>query len=286
MKGLIERLSAEQNGLQIKLFEYQTDDDSLQALMQYLYAKIRNSKLHKVEDYGIQYYSAKNMDADFIQKLNERIQAITTPRVHAIPQFSVQRERITEWIAEMVLKEKFNCIFYDEADKRMNIDPVNIDKHTSGIDVPGIYMQDDTMKFVVCEVKASDAKKCPQATISSLNDDINKAIHNDGERVSKEILQYMSSVKDIHFTDEMLDKIFLFLEKLIMKSSDEFVKDIVFFPFLIRSEGSVLETKDVRDFSTFQLTDVDKENVKNILLVLQKNLNEFSNDVYKNALDK
>lgn len=177
MKGLIERLTTELNGLQVKLFEYDVkDEDSLMELKEFLYAKIRNSKLHKIEDYNVNYYSSQNMNPEFIRQLDERIKMITTPHVHKIPEFTVQRERVTEWMAELVLKEKYDCQFYEDADKRMNIDPVDIDKHTSGIDVPGICIQNGKIKFVVCEVKASNSKARPYNTIKELNNDIKKSI--------------------------------------------------------------------------------------------------------------
>ena len=59
-------------------------------------------------------------------------------------------------MAQLLLEKEYNCKFYEEADKRMNIEPVEIDKHTPGIDVPGIRMADNQVKFVVCEVKASE----------------------------------------------------------------------------------------------------------------------------------
>ena len=36
---------------------------------------------------------------------------------------------------------------------KMNIEPVELSKHTPGIDIAGIRIVDNQIKFVICEVK-------------------------------------------------------------------------------------------------------------------------------------
>ncbi len=93
----------------------------------------------------------------------------------SISQFDVRRERVTEWVAQYLLEQEYGCRFYDEADKRINLRTVEIDKHTDGIDVPGIWIDNDKIRFVVCEVKASETKRIPCGSAQDLQEDIQKA---------------------------------------------------------------------------------------------------------------
>ena len=64
-------------------------------------------------------------------------------------------------MAQYLLEQMYGCTFYEEADKRVNLKTVEADKHTDGIDVPGIWIDNDRVRFVICEVKASQEKKIP-----------------------------------------------------------------------------------------------------------------------------
>jgi hypothetical protein len=148
MTAIKELLSTKSNGISVRLFEYDIDDNqSFKELKDYLISKIRASKVHNTEIYNLNFYYSKNLNPAFIEKLNKRVAEITVPKKSRIPQFDVRRERVTEWMAQLLLEKNYGCRFYEEADKRMNIEPVDIDKHTSGIDVPGIRIDNGLIKF-------------------------------------------------------------------------------------------------------------------------------------------
>ena len=155
-----ELASTKLNGLNVKLFEYDINDEqSLSELKDYLIGKIRKSKVHDIGNYDLNFYGSKNLNPRFIQKFNEQVAKINVPQKHKLPQFDVRRSRVTEWMAQLLLEKEYNCKFHEEADKRMNIEPIDINKHTPGIDVPGIRIVNNQITFVICEVKASEEKK-------------------------------------------------------------------------------------------------------------------------------
>lgn len=285
MAAIKELLSTKSNGLNVKLFEYDiADDHSFDELKGYLISKIRASKIHNAENYDLNYYGSKNLNPAFIQKFNERVAEITIPQKAKIPHFDVRRERVTEWMAQQLLENKYGCRFYDEADKRINIEPVDIDKHTAGIDVPGIRIVNDQIKFVVCEVKASEDKKIPCSSAVSLQEDIQKAVDNKEERVTREILQYMQGIRNIKMTDNELQMIVNFLARMIVNSSADLVKNIMFFPVIIRNNQEIIKNKDAGDYCDFSINGVDCKSIENIILAFQQPITQFSNDVYREAI--
>jgi len=283
MAAIKELLSTNSNGLSVKLFEYDINDEQgLNDVRQYLIDKIQSSKVHRKEEFDVSYYASKNQNQEFLDKLNSRIASINTPIKSKIPQFDVRRERVTEWMAQLLLEEKYNCVFHDEADKRMNIEPVAIDKHTPGVDVPGIKIVNDKMKFVICEVKASEEKKIPCSSVQALQDDIQKSIDNTENRVSKEILQYIHGIRNIKMQSDELQKILDFLRELLIDSDSALFESLLFFPILIRNNKDVIENKNVDDFNNFIVKGT--VDIENIILGFDKSINEFSNDVYSEAI--
>lgn len=246
MSVIKELLSSKANGLKIKLFEYNIDDEeSYKKIKDYLINKVRKSKVHNTLEYNLAYYGSANLNPEFVKKFNERVAEINIPqKAKKIPQFDVRRERVTEWMAQLVLENKYGCKFYEEADKRMNLETVDIDKHTSGIDVPGIMFEDDIVKFVVCEVKASEDTKIPCSSSKALMNDIQKSIENNENRVSREILQYMHGIRNVKMADDEITKILEFLAKLVVDSQENsiknLVKNIMFFPVLIRKNNEII----------------------------------------------
>lgn len=283
MTAIKELLSTKSNGLNVRLFEYDIEDEkSFNELKEYLIEKIKNSKIYNENAYDINYYGSKNLKPEFIAKLNARMADATIPQKSKITHFDVRRERVTEWMAQFLLEEKYNCKFYDEADKRMNIEPVSLDKHTPGIDVPGITIVDDKIKFVICEVKASEAKNIPCSSVQALNEDIQKAIDNKENRVTKEILQYIHGIKNIKFKDDELHRIIIFLLSLIADSDNTLVNNLIFFPVLIRNNEKISTNKDANDYKNFIVRGADQ--VENIIFSFRKPLNNFSNEIYKEAI--
>lgn len=282
MKKVLEK---EINGLRVNLFEFDIDnEESINGLKSYLINKIRISKVHNSEEYDLTYYGAGNLNPEFVAKFNEQVAKINIPKKAKIPQFDVRRERVTEWFAQYLLEQEYGCKFYDEADKRINLKTVEIDKHTDGIDVPGIWIDNDKLRFVVCEVKASEAASIPCDSMEALQIDIQKAVDNVDNRVSREILQYMHGIRNVKIQDDVLDKIIKFLAELIAGEMQDMAKNIMFFPFLLRNNNKVVSNLDMNDFKNFQLQGVDMDNVENIILSFEKKFNDFSNEVYEEAI--
>jgi hypothetical protein len=282
--AITELASTKSNGLNVKLFEYDINDEqSFFELKEYLIKKIRTSKVHNTENYDLNYYGSKNLNPEFVKKFNEQVAKINIPQKTKIPQFDVRRERVTEWMAQLLLEKEYNCKFYEEADKRMTIEPVGIDKHTPGVDVPGIRMVNNQVKFVVCEVKASEDKNIPCSSVASLQEDIQKSIDNE-QRVTREILQYMHGIRNIKMVDNELQKIVDFLAKLILSTKNELAESIMFFPILIRNNVNIIQNRDTGDYKNFVVNGIDNKNIENIIFAFRHSINNFSNSIYTEAI--
>lgn len=60
MAGISKVLETELNGLKVKLFEFDVEDDeSFNELKAYLINKVKISKVHNVEEYDLTYYGTK-----------------------------------------------------------------------------------------------------------------------------------------------------------------------------------------------------------------------------------
>lgn len=278
-------LEAVTNGLKVNLFEFDIDaQENFVGIKEYLINKVKTSKVHNLDTYNLTYYGAKNLNPKFVAKFNEQVAKINIPKKTIIPQFDVRRERITEWLAQYLLEQKYGCIFYDEADKRINLKTVEIDKHTDGIDVPGIWIDNDRIRFVVCEVKASEDKKIPCSSVKSLQEDIQKAVDNSENRVTREILEYMHGIRNVKMQDDMLIRIVDFLADLIAGEKEDLTNNIMFFPFLLRNNDKIISEKNLGDYKEFSLERVKTENVENILAIFGKSFSDFSNEVYGQAI--
>lgn len=285
MAGISKLLETEANGLKVKLFEFDVEnEESFNELKAYLVNKVRISKVHNTEEYDLTYYGAPNLDPDFVARFNEQVTKINIPKVAKLPQFDVRRERVTEWMAQYLLEQEFGCKFYDEADKRVNLKTVEIDKHTDGIDVPGIWVDQDRIRFVVCEVKASEEEQIPCTSIQGLQNDIQKSIDNADNRVSREILQYMQGIRDVKLQDDTFGRIVDFLAQLIAGEERELADRIMFFPVLLRNNEKIVREMNTDDYNEFSLHGVNKDNVENIILSFRKKFFEFGEEVYEEAI--
>ena len=128
----------------------------------------------------------------------------------------MRRERVTEWMAQYLLEQMYGCTFYEEADKRVNLKTVEADKHTDGIDVPGIWIDNDRVRFVICEVKASQEKKIPCSSVGPLQDDL-------------------------------LQRVIDFLARLIAGEKKDLADNLMFFPFLLRNNGKIIDEQNIDD---------------------------------------
>ena len=285
MSNIKQLLATKTNGLNVKLFEYDIDNEqSYNHLKEYLIDKVKSSKVHNEENYDLTDFGTKNLKPEFIQKFNETVAKISIPKKTKLPQFDVRRERVTEWMAQLLLEQEYGCKFYDEADKRMNIEPVEIDKHTDGIDVPGIRIVNDAIKFVICEVKASEDKNIPCTSVTPLQDDIQKAVENRDNRASKEILQYMHGIRNVKFRNDELQGIVDFLANLIAGEENTLAENIMFFPVLIRNNDKIISNKDAGDYRDFAVNGISNNNIENIVFAFKKSIDNFSNDIYTEAI--
>lgn len=285
MANVKKVLETEVNGLKVNLFEYDMEsEESISQIKEYLINKVKISKVHNTAEYDLTYYGTQNLDPEFVTRFNEQVAKINIPKRSAIPQFDVRRERVTEWIAQYLLEQEYGCIFYDEADKRINLKAVEIDKHTDGIDVPGIWIDNDEIRFVVCEVKASEAAIIPCNSSQDLQEDIQKAIDNVDNRVTREILEYMHGIRNVKMQDELLEKIVQFLAHLIAGAKKDLAENIMFFPFLLRNNEKIVPEKNIDDYKNFSLQRVKRENVENIVLAFERQFADFSNKVYEEAI--
>ena len=275
----------EVNGLKVNLFEYDIEsEDSISQIKEYLINKVKISRVHNVAEYDLTYYGTRNLNPAFVAKFNEEVAKINIPKKSTISQFDVRRERVTEWIAQYLLEHEYGCRFYDEADKRVNLKTVEIDKHTDGIDVPGIWINNDMIRFVVCEVKASEALEIPCRASQDLQDDIQKAIDNVDNRVTREILEYIHGIRNVKIQDESLTKIIDFLAYLIAGEKKDLADNIMFFPFLLRNNKRIVPEKNIDDYKKFSLQRVKRDNVENIVLAFEKKFADFSTMIYEEAI--
>ncbi|MDE7156939.1 MAG: hypothetical protein K2O02_03140 [Lachnospiraceae bacterium] len=285
MADIRKVLETRKNGLKVNLFEFDIEDeDNFNNIKAYLINKVKGSKVHNIEEYDLTYYGAKNLNPAFVAKFNEQVAKINIPKKTSIPQFDVRRERVTEWMAQHLLEQMYGCIFYDEADKRLNLKTVEIDKHTDGIDVPGIWVDDDRIRFVICEVKASQEKQIPCSSIGPLQNDIQKAIDNADNRVSREILQYMHGIRNIKMQDDLLQRIINFLARLIAGEKKDLADNLMFFPFLLRNNEKIIDNQNMDDYRDFLLQRVKEDNVENIVAAFGKDFSEFSSEIYEKAI--
>ena len=285
MANVKKVLETEVNGLKVNLFEYDIESkESISQIKEYLINKVRISKVHNTAEYDLTYYGAQNLDPEFVTRFNEQVAKINIPKKSSIPHFDVRRERVTEWMAQYLLEQEYGCKFYDEADKRINLKAVEIDKHTDGIDVPGIWIDNDKIRFVVCEVKASEITKIPCSSAKDLQEDIQKAIDNVDNRVTREILEYMHGIRNVKIQDELLDKIVEFLAHLIAGEKKDLAENIMFFPFLLRNNEKIVSEMNIDDYKNFSLQRVKRENVENIILAFEKEFTDFSTKIYEEAI--
>lgn len=260
-----------------------TDTNEQLKLEEYLASKIKSIKIYNDLDKYADLLNVPNIDAAFAEKLRESIKDICDPKKHPIQAFDIRRSFVTEFLSQLLLERNYNCVFYEEADKKINVDPVMIEKHSAGIDVTGLHVDADTMKFVVCEVKASNSK-IPCTESEPLLDDIKKAYELENKRLTREILSYCRKLNDKD--DEALSGVVEFLVNILAKKEDkEFVLDnIIFFPFLIRQNPDIVANGDVSDYNVFGKENFNGSAIKGIIWSFNNDINTFCQNIWNKAL--
>jgi hypothetical protein len=275
------------NGIEVCVYEVDlSSDKELNKLKAFLINKIKRIKLFNEAESYADLLSPPNLSKKFGQALHERIKEICTPEDHKIKWFDVKRSFVSEFMSQLLLERKYSCFFFEDADKRINVTPDQIDKHASGIDVTGIQYHNSEFKFVVCEVKASGQPKIPCDSSESLLKDIEKAI-NSKNRVSREILYYLSKLKNIDIDNEFLKEIITFLAELICKSvsTDALINRLVFFPFLIRNNGKIINDSNINDFEGFNKNKFKDMSLNGVIWSFEDNIDDFSRNIYEEALN-
>lgn len=267
------------NGFEINA--YTVDTKFNQALRDLLKNKIKKIKLYTEEYID---FLPPDIDANFKANLYEKIIELSTPTNHKIKWFDVKRSFTTEFMSQILLEKNYNCIFHDEADKRINSNPTNIDKHADGIDVVGIQSEGENFNFVVCEVKASKDPKIPCSSSSGLLTDIKNASIKENKRLEREILQYMKDLGSVHtHTTEQTVK---FLSELLLVDSTEskLFESIVFYPFLIRDNDEIVDNANLNDFKDFKKEELNNIQLTGIIWSFNENIDDFCINIYDEAI--
>lgn len=267
------------NGFEINA--YTVDTKFNQALKDLLKNKIKKIKLY-TEDY-IDFLSP-DTDPKFKIKMYEKIVELSLPSNHKIKWFDVKRSFTTEFMSQILLEKNYNCIFHNEADKRINTTPINVDKHADGIDVVGIKSQGETFNFVVCEVKASKDNNIPCSSSVSLLDDIKKSSTPNSKRLQREILQYMKNIGSVN--TQTTEQAVKFLSELLVVESSEnkLFESIIFYPFLIRDNNEIINNGNLNDFQDFKKEELSNIQLTGIIWSFNENIDDFCINLYDEAI--
>ncbi|MCG3695471.1 hypothetical protein ACN09M_09905 [Aliarcobacter butzleri] len=267
------------NGFEINA--YTVDTKFNQALKDLLKNKIKKIKLY-TEDY-IDFLSP-DTDPKFKTKMYEKIVELSLPSNHKIKWFDVKRSFTTEFMSQILLEKNYNCIFHNEADKRINTTPINVDKHADGIDVVGIKSQGETFNFVVCEVKASKDNNIPCSSSASLLDDIKKSSTPNSKRLQREILQYMKNIGSVN--TQTTEQAVKFLSELLVVESSEnkLFESIIFYPFLIRDNNEIINNGNLNDFQDFKKEELSDIQLTGIIWSFNENIDDFCINLYDEAI--
>ena len=270
------------NNIEVALYDVDLEkEEEFDDLKKWLHQKIKNMNMHKVN--FIDAFNVPTITEEYRKKIKEKYFEHTSPERSKVKWFDVRRSRVTEFMAQRLLEEQYNCLFYEEADKKMTMDIIDRDKHVGGIDVTGIRNKDNEFKFVICEVKASSEEDIPCSSAESLLDDINKSFYDKKGRTTKEIMHYLESLHTIfNKNDQLLCNIVEFLLSLINEFDNKsLIKNkVVFFPFIIRNNNKVCKEYCLDDFSNFKNEDFKSTEMKGIIWAFNTDIDEFVKKIY------
>lgn len=269
------------NGFNIKVFELDTQHSD--ALRNTIKSKIKRMKVYNEASHVD--LLPPNISDEFKEQFRQKTLEITRPKDHKLKWFDVKRAYATEFMSQLLLEKEYNCIFHEESDKKINVDPVDIDKPIPGIDIVGLQEHENDFKFVICEVKASEDIRIPCSSASDLLDDIEKAIDDD-KRISKEILQYVRGLAGID--NDSITKSIDFLTNLLLLESSKsaMFEKIIFFPFMIRSNENIVANQNLDDFSMFKTDKLKDIDLCGVIWSLNENINDFCINMYNEALEE
>jgi hypothetical protein len=281
----ILKFDQEINGFKVSVYEVNLSDSiELSKLENYIKNKIQSMRIHDVERLT-SFFSVPGTNLNYKNKAVEAIKQYCRPSDSKISWFDVKRSRVTEFMAQCLLEKEFGCVFHKEADKRINLEAFQADKHVEGIDVTGIHKTEGSFKFVACEVKASKGDP-PCSSSEDLLTDIKKAYH-DEKRLPREILHYIDKINGIE-SDADISNILCFLIGLLKESSskEQMLRNVIFFPFLVRNNEKITSERKLDDFENFKQSDFDHSTLKGIIWSFNVGIDEFCLRIYNEALKK
>lgn len=269
------------NDIEVTLYDVDLEkEDEINDLKNWLQQKIKRMNMHNAD--FIDTFNVPTISEEFRQRIKEKYEKNSNPIENKIEWFDVRRSRVTEFMAQRLLEKQYNCLFYEEADKKITASIIDRDKHVGGVDVTGIKKEEDDFKFVICEVKSSSSKSIPCENAKELLKDINASFYNDKDRTTKEIMNYFKSLSNSLTNDELIHNILIFLINLVDELGNESVikNKLVFFPFLIRNNKKVCEEYELNDFSNFKNDDFKNTEMKGIIWAFNTDIDEFVKKIY------
>lgn len=279
-----QRIKKKIKDFEVLVYDIDSNTENNEKLETYLVSKIKNIKiLNNLPAYK-EYLNVPNLDAGYIAKLQSHIYEIVNPKEHPIKHFDVRRSFLTEFLSQLLLERQYNCVFHSQADKRLNVDPVNVEKHSAGIDVTGIQLEGHVLKFAVCEVKASKSK-IPCTETESLLTDIKNSMDLDKKRLTREILSYIDKLVK-HDDDVIFKNIVQFLLDLLHKKDDKnhVLSNVIFFPFLLRRNDDILVKQDVSDYELFAEEKFAGSTITGVIWSFNEDIDSFCTTIWEKAL--
>lgn len=271
------------NDINVALYDIDLENEEvMNDLKKWLQQKIKRMNMHNTN--FIDAFNVPTISEEYKQKIKKIYEKKSNPKENKIKWFDVRRSRVTEFMAQKLLEKQYNCLFYEEADKKMQAPIIDRDKHAGGIDVTGIRNYNNEFKFVVCEVKASSSKDIPCSSASDLLKDINKSFYDESDRTTKEVMNYLKSLSNVlnDDNDQIIYNIVKFLMEIIEENGKgSFINNkVVFFPFLIRNNEKVCKEYSLDDFSDFKNEDFKNTEMKGIIWAFNTEIDEFVRKIY------
>lgn len=256
-----------------KLYSYRGNNNEISG---YIKSKIEQSTNNFSE--LLNSHAGNNIDK---QSILNRFKQLSTPTKHKIPAFDVRRSIVTEFMAEFLLEREFQCIFFEQANKKINKSTINANRHSAGVDIVGIQENNSELKFIVAEVKASKQQDIPCTSARQLKQDIENILNFVNNRLIREIFS-LSEELDKGTQQTKINKYINFLLTLIQQENSPqlFVEKLIIFPFLIRDNPQILAQKTLQDFHNFSELDTKGTETIGIIWAVNKDIDNFVQSIY------
>lgn len=272
--------------IKASVFELDVDEVTQRELHDRLTSKIQAMKIHRelMEDNFLDLLSP-SMSDQYKQTIRENFRDLAAPQRHPIVSFDVRRSRVTEFMSQLLLEDSYGCVFHEISDKRINLDFHRADKHVEGIDVTGIAQGQSGLKFVVCEVKATNSSHTPSSSMSALVTDINNAYGDNKSRLAREIADVITKMKE-SISSQEIKNIVTFLVGVLSErdSGSKYLEKVIFHPFLVKQNTSGVSLDGESEFSPFSDVSYESATVEGVIWSFNADINEFCNTIYEDAI--